>query len=140
MDYGMEQEAIEQERFEADCEQADMEAQGRAYGKRIRRMRRYLAASVAVLAGNPSGVTPELAATWAGDMAGLAGYLRGKAASFCPHSGGYPLDSIAAGNSQDPRAGQPGVRCVDCGSVVSCFPWDGVPEVISACELPGAIT
>jgi hypothetical protein len=43
-----------------------------------------------------------------GDLAG--------AAQACPHGSGYPTNSPAATNASDPRAGQRGYRCTDCGS------------------------
>lgn len=58
----------------------------------------------------------------------------------CLHGGGYPLDSEAARNEHDPRAGQAGVRCSDCGSVLSGFRWDGPVTVLVPCELPSAAT
>lgn len=42
-----------------------------------------------------------------------------EAAATCPHSGGYPLASLAATHHKDPRAGERGFRCADCGSVLS---------------------
>lgn len=96
------------EREAADMLQAEFEAQGRALDKRHRKMRALRAA---------------------GDLMG--------AAQACNHGAGYPLKSIAAQNSKDPRTGEPGVRCTTCGSVVSGFPWDGVVRVLVPCELAG---
>lgn len=93
------------EREQADFDQADMEAQGRAHGKKVKRFQ----------------------------VLKAEGKLQ-EAAEACPHSGGYPLDSLAARNAGDPREGQSGIRCSDCQSVVSCFPWSGEPEVIHPCE------
>lgn len=99
-------EAIEAERFDADMEMAALEAAGR----RASRVRK--AAKALFIAGDLDG-----------------------AAKACAHrGGGYPLNSIAASNDGDPRSGQGGVRCHDCGSAVTCFAWDGKPEVIAACE------
>ncbi len=95
MDHGMEQEALESERLDADREQAELEALGRSLDKRHRRMERLLA----------EGKTIE-------------------AARVCSHDGGYPLRSIAAEDLGDPRKGQSGWRCSDCGSVLSASPWD----------------
>lgn len=101
-------EALEAERMDADLEQADFEAAGREYGRRLRQSRRLLAA---------------------GDLGG--------AAAACPHGSGYPLRSLAARNLGDPRAGEDGFRCSDCGSVLA-----GVglarrgerPRVLAACD------
>jgi hypothetical protein len=48
-----------------------------------------------------------------------------EAADACPHGGGFPLDSLAARNDNDPNAGEDGYRCRDCGSRLSASPWDG---------------
>lgn len=104
MDGGwMDQEAIDQERFDADREQAQLEAEGRSYAKRSRRAAQLRAAGRLV-----------------------------EASAMCPHGGGYPLDSLAARNAKDPRAGQPGIRCYDCGSVLSDWGSQGV--VLFSCE------
>lgn len=100
-----EMEALEQERFDADLEQASYEAQGRAYGAAKRKSETLMAA---------------------GDKAG--------AAAACPHGGGYPLDSPAASHSNDPYAGESGYRCCDCGSRMSASPWDG-GTVTAPCEI-----
>lgn len=89
-DYWFDAEAIASERMDADIEQADLEAAGREYGRSRKRMVRLRAA---------------------GDLAG--------AARACMHGGGYPLNSPAALNMADPRAGQQGFRCNDCGSVTT---------------------
>jgi hypothetical protein len=57
-----------------------------------------------------------------------------EAAQACPHGGGYLLNSLAAVRENDPRQGQAGVRCDGCGSALSCWPWDGTPDVIAPCE------
>lgn len=97
------------EREHADHMQAAYEAEGRAYARAQSRMR-----------------------------AALARDARADAADLCRHGGGYPLSSPAAHAERDPRAGQDGVRCADCGSVLSAFPFDD-PDytVLVACE-PGA--
>jgi hypothetical protein len=97
-------EAIEAERFDADCEMAELQAQGREFGRARKTMLRLRAA---------------------GKLA--------EAAQACPHGAGYPLNSPAATNSSDPRAGQAGFRCVDCGSVLTG--WAG--RVIHPCDLAG---
>lgn len=38
------------------------------------------------------------------------------AARACHHGSGYPTNSPAASGCADPRAGQPGHRCTECGS------------------------
>ena len=86
------------DREEADYQQAEAEAAGREYSRGVRRMKALRAA---------------------GKLA--------EAAEACPHGGGYPLASIAASEGTtsagvDPRAGQAGVRCSDCGSVLSDWP------------------
>jgi len=93
---------------DADIEQADLEAAGRDASCRIQRM---------------------IARYRAGDRAG--------AAVFCPHTWGYPTTSPAATTAHDPRAGQPGFRCLDCGSYLLDDPFasDGRPRVGEPCEL-----
>src|SRR5579872_2685438 len=106
----MEQEALEDERFEADVLQARLEVEGRRCDRAYRRMRTLR----------------------------TAGRLA-EAASVCPHGGGFPLDSIAAREGTtafgiDPHAGESGWRCVECGSRLSASPWDdGV--VTHPCEV-----
>lgn len=95
-------EAIEQERLDADMEQAALESAGRDYARRARKS--------ALL--RAQGKLDE-------------------AAKMCPHGGGYPLKSLAARNANDPREGQAGVRCYDCGSVLT--DWQG--RVLFPCEL-----
>jgi hypothetical protein len=89
---------------EADFEQYELEQAGREYSARAR----------------------------ASEKARAQGDLQ-KAAELCPHGGGYPLDSLAAKNSNDPRAGEKGDRCCDCGSVVSevCNP---EAEILVPCD------
>jgi len=109
-DPGVEQEAFEGERFEADLLQSQLEAEGRRCGRAYRRMRTLRAA---------------------GRLA--------EAAGVCQHGGGFPLDSIAAREGTtafgiDPHAGESGWRCVECGSRLSASPWDdGV--VTHPCEV-----
>jgi hypothetical protein len=86
----MDPEAIEAERFQADCEQAELEAAGREYARGHKRMLRLRA----------------------------EGKLR-EAAAACLHGAGYPLASLAAERSGDPGAGGLGFRCSECGSVLS---------------------
>lgn len=105
MCFDMEQEALEQERRDADIEMAELYAAGREASRRRSRSERLFA----------------------------AGRLM-EAAEACPHGGGYPLDSIAARNAGDPRAGQSGVRCDSCGSVLSGFRWDGPVTVVHPCD------
>jgi hypothetical protein len=57
------------------------------------------------------------------------------AARKCPHGSGYPLASPAATHSDDPFAGEEGVRCTECGSRLSDFAWDG-GTVLVPCEVP----
>jgi hypothetical protein len=97
-------EAIEQERFDADVLQAQYEAEGNEYARRERRMKRLRAE-----------------ARWA------------EAAQACPHGGGFPLDSPAAQHDADPSAGESGWRCWGCGSRLNVSPWDG-GHVVAPCE------
>lgn len=98
------------EREQADIEQAELEAAGREYGRAHRRM---------------------MALRKAGDLTG--------AAKACKHGAGYPLASLAATYAKDPRAGEKGVRCSDCGSVIDEFPWGGhYVTIIHPCELPAS--
>jgi hypothetical protein len=92
---------------QADYDQATMEAESRDYGRARRR-------------------SEQLAA--AGDLAA--------AARACPHSAGYPITSPAAHNDHDPRAGEAGHRCTDCGSVLDLDPFWHPDEftVIHPCE------
>lgn len=99
-------EAIEAERLDADMEQAALVAAGARYARRQRQSVRLRAA---------------------GDLAG--------AARACPHGGGYPLRSLAAQRSNDPAAGQEGVRCDGCGSRLSDFPFNGECTVLVPCEI-----
>lgn len=105
MSYSDEMEAIEQERWAADCEQADLESLGRQNSRAHRLSGRYAES---------------------GDFA--------RAAAVCPHGSGYPLNSLAASNDNDPREGQTGFRCTDCGSVLSADPFDFDFEVLFPCE------
>lgn len=98
-------EAIQQERWDAALEQAQFEAEGREYALRMHQSR--------LLRGE-------------GNLAA--------AARKCPHSGGYPLDSPAANYEGDPNEGDDGWRCSDCGSRLSASPWDG-GEVTVPCEV-----
>lgn len=64
----------------------------------------------------------------------LAGDLAG-AAKACPHGWGYPTDALAATHSKDPRAGEPGFRCIHCGSWFADDPFAvRSPRVKAACE------
>ena len=72
---------------DADIEQAELEAAGRAPGR---------------------GYRPMLALRKQGKLA--------EAAAACHHGAGYPTHSPAAKNCADPRAGQRGHRCSECGS------------------------
>jgi hypothetical protein len=56
------------------------------------------------------------------------------AAKACPHGGGYPLDSPAAGHVNDPNVGEKGWRCSDCGSRLSKEPWDRDFTILVPCE------
>ncbi|MGB2713262.1 MAG: hypothetical protein WBC51_03725 [Vicinamibacterales bacterium] len=72
---------------DADIEQAELEAAGRAAGRGHRAMLRLRTA---------------------GNLAA--------AALACHHGAGYPTHSPAATNCADPRAGERGHRCTECGS------------------------
>jgi hypothetical protein len=95
------EDAIASERLDADIEMAELQAAGRDYARSHRRMVKLLAA---------------------GDKVG--------AAKACMHGSGYPLDSLAARNSSDPRAGDKGLRCTGCGSILT--EWRGA--VLEPCE------
>lgn len=101
-------EAIEQERHDADLLQAQYEAESNAFVRQQRRAK---------------------ALFEAGDLEG--------AAEMCGHDGGYPLDSLAAEYANDPGLGREGVRCGSCGSHLSRFPYEGEVTIIAACEIPG---
>jgi hypothetical protein len=83
----MDMEAIEQERHDADVEHAQLVEAGRDASRGHRAMLRLRAA---------------------GQLA--------DAAAACRHGWGYPTDALAAEHNADPRAGQPGARCLHCGS------------------------
>jgi hypothetical protein len=97
------EEAIEQERFDADLLQAQYEREGNEFWRQLQRAKKL----------REEGKLQE-------------------AAEACPHSGGYPLDSLAAGYNEDPHKGENGFRCVDCGSRVT----DIMGDVLVACEIP----
>lgn len=92
---------------DGDIEQAELEAAGQSYAKRWRRMRKLRAA---------------------GKLA--------EAAAACPHGSGFPLRSVAATDTKDPRAGQDGYRCCTCGSVLDGEPFGRIPKVLFPCEEP----
>lgn len=98
-------EALEDERRDADMQQAEYEAEGREHGRRQTKTKQLIQA---------------------GDKEG--------AAKTCPHSGGFPLDSLAAKYDEDPHVGADGWRCSDCGSRLSASPWDG-GRVTVPCEV-----
>ena len=58
-----------------------------------------------------------------------------KAASYCPHGWGYGTPGEAAVQRADPRAGQIGWRCLDCGSFLDREPYGGGAVVLHPCEL-----
>jgi len=89
-DYWFDDEAIASERLDADIDMASLEAAGRSCA-RGRKIMQTLRAR--------------------GDLAG--------AARACSHGSGYPLKSLAAENTRDPRAGEVGFRCSDCLSVLT---------------------
>jgi hypothetical protein len=92
---------------DADFDQRELEARGAEFGRARKRSESYRDA---------------------GDLP--------RAAAACPHGGGYPLDSEAARRDNDPRAGQDGQRCSDCGSVLSAFPFETTEpvRVIHPCD------
>jgi hypothetical protein len=104
-DYWAEVEALEDERFEADMLMAEYEAEGRRAAAAGRRSRALAAA---------------------GDLEA--------AAAACPHGGGYPLASPAAEHEGDPRKGEDGFRCWDCGSVLSESPFGTDYTIVAACD------
>jgi hypothetical protein len=73
---------------DADIEQAELEAEGREANRSHKRMLRLRKGGR--------------------DLIG--------AAMACHHGWGYPTDALAAEHNHDPRAGQPGMRCISCGS------------------------
>lgn len=75
------------DRIDADREQAELYAAGRAATRGAVRMRQHLQA------GDPA-----------------------RAAMECHHGYGYATSAPCAATEQDPRAGQPGHRCCNCGS------------------------
>ena len=89
---------------DADFDQRDLEEAGRDFSRRHRRMRALRAAGRLV-----------------------------DAAAACPHGGGYPLNSNAARDVSDPRAGEIGFRCEDCGSVLASY--ERGAAVLVPCEL-----
>ena len=96
------------EREAADVEQAELEAAGREYGRRVRR-------SAALRDSDPMA-----------------------AARACPHGSGYPLNRPAAHHNNDPRAGEDGFRCTSCGSVLDGNPMFGMSTVRVPCEIEPA--
>lgn len=104
------QEAIEDERFEADMMQRQYEEESARYMRRKQRSEEERA----------------------------AGRFEA-AARLCPHSGGYPLCSPAAEHESDPNAGEYGWRCSDCGSRLTASPWDG-GTVAVPCERKREVT
>lgn len=95
------------DRMDADIMQNDFENAGRNLDRRYKKFKQLIQA---------------------GDVSG--------AASICPHLAGYPLDSVAASNSNDPQQGQSGWRCTDCGSRVE--PGYGEDRaVLVPCEIKG---
>lgn len=61
-----------------------------------------------------------------------------EAAKCCSHGAGYPTNSPAAENDGDPRSGQRGYRCSDCGSffagVDDLWRLRVKPEATAPCE------
>lgn len=90
---------------DADFEQAEMEEEGRRYWRRVDRMNDLRAEGRLV-----------------------------EAAAICPHGSGYPLNSLAAIYTHDPREGEDGYRCSTCGSALTDAPWNG-GTVTHPCEL-----
>jgi len=91
------------DREQADHDQAALEAAGRASAARKRRSR---------------------ALREAGDLEG--------AALACPHGARYGLDGSHARSVGDPRAGEHGDRCLECGSHVEGY--GSAVRVLAACE------
>lgn len=104
--YEMADGSWDMEREAADYEQAELEAQGRDHSRRMKK------------------------------VDALHGTDPAAAAAACNHGWGYPLDSLAARDDDDPRAGEEGHRCLNCGSVISEFGRSAA--VLIPCELPPA--
>lgn len=94
---------------DADIEMAELESAGRE-GSRLKRLSNQLVAEGNLMA----------------------------AANACPHWSRYGLSGTAARDAGDPRYGEKGDRCTDCGSWVSdaLEDWrEGLePQVYAACE------
>jgi formate dehydrogenase maturation protein FdhE len=97
-------EAIYYERLDVDRQQAEFEAEGNRFWSQVKHMK----------ALREQGRLDE-------------------AAEMCPHGGGYPLDSLAAKHENDPRQGEKGIRCSDCRSVLTAWPYEG-GTVVHPCE------
>ncbi|GIV03649.1 MAG: hypothetical protein KatS3mg015_2479 [Fimbriimonadales bacterium] len=82
-------EAIYAERLDTDMLQAAYDAEGDRHARRMEQVRALLEAG-----------------------------RRDEAQDVCPHSGGYGLNGLAAAREGDPRYGQEGYRCWECGAVV----------------------
>ena len=87
-------EAIAQERFDADCDMSDLIEAGNEAARLIRE----------------------------GDKLRAAG-RHFDAAKRCPHNGGYGLSGTMATDRNDPHAGTLGFRCCDCGARMDRDPW-----------------
>lgn len=93
-------------RRDADILQAELEAAGNRAGRAYRRMAKLYLAD-----------------------------LIEQAADACPHGWVYPLDSVAASEVDDPRRGERGFRCIECGSALGSDPMEGPAVVVVPCEL-----
>ena len=108
-----EDEAIDSDRLDADTLLSELQAAGRNADQKYRRMEWLRDIDL-----DPEG-----------------------AAEICPHGWIYPLDSRAAVEMRDPSAGQPGVRCQHCGSIIDRPPYEGPVTVLYPCQwIPRPIT
>ena len=111
--YELDDGSWDMEREQADYDQAALEEAGNRHARTVRKVKAMLATA--------EGLTADPLA---------ASNIRWQAANLCPHGGGYGLNGSAAVDAGDPRAGEMGYRCHDCGSVVT----DIMGDVLIPCE------
>ncbi len=113
-DYEMDDGSWDCEREQADYDQAALEEAGNRHARVVRKVKALLEVA--------KGLTADPLA---------ASNIRQQAATLCLHGGGYGLKGSAAVDAGDPRAGEEGYRCHDCGSVVD----DIMGDVLIPCEI-----